>query len=31
VAADEGIALTELRAHTRSLEDAFLALTGGRP
>jgi ABC-2 type transport system ATP-binding protein len=30
VAADEGIALTELRAHTRSLEDAFLALTGGR-
>jgi ABC-2 type transport system ATP-binding protein len=31
VAAEHGVALTELRRHTRSLEDAFLALTGGRP
>jgi ABC-2 type transport system ATP-binding protein len=31
VAAEHGIALTELRPHTRSLEDAFLALTGDRP
>jgi ABC-2 type transport system ATP-binding protein len=30
VAAEHGVALTELRRHTRSLEDAFLALTGGR-
>jgi ABC-2 type transport system ATP-binding protein len=30
VAAENGVALTELRRHTRSLEDAFLALTGGR-
>ncbi|HEV7760176.1 MAG TPA: ATP-binding cassette domain-containing protein, partial [Acidimicrobiales bacterium] len=31
VAAEHGVALTELRPQTRSLEDAFLALTGGRP
>ena len=31
VAAAHGVALTELRAQTRSLEDAFLTLTGGRP
>jgi len=31
VAAEHGVALTELRRHTRSLEDAFLTLTGGRP
>ena len=31
VAAEHGVALTELRAQTRSLEDAFLTLTGDRP
>jgi hypothetical protein len=31
IAAEHGVALTELRRHTRSLEDAFLSLTGGRP
>jgi ABC-2 type transport system ATP-binding protein len=31
VAAEHGVALAELRAQTRSLEDAFLTLTGGRP
>ena len=31
VAAEHGVALSELRPQTRSLEDAFLTLTGGRP
>lgn len=31
VAAEHGVALSELRPQTRSLEDAFLTLTGGHP